>query len=101
MRHDPHLLIEGCLIAGFAMAAHTCYIHVRGEFVRERERLQPAVDEAYEASLIGKDNVHGWDFDMVIHQGPAPTSVARKPRCWKALRARRACRGSDRRTQLM
>jgi NADH-quinone oxidoreductase subunit F len=69
MRHDPHLLIEGCLIASFAMAAHTCYVYVRGEFVRERERLQAAVDEAYEASLIGKNNLHGWDFDIIIHHG--------------------------------
>jgi NADH-quinone oxidoreductase subunit F len=69
MRHDPHLLIEGCLIASFAMAAHTCYVYVRGEFVRERERLQAAVDEAYEANLIGKNNIHGWNFDIVIHHG--------------------------------
>ena len=37
MRHDPHLLIEGCLIAGCAMAANTGYIYIRGEFIRERE----------------------------------------------------------------
>ena len=48
MRHDPHLLVEGALIASFAMRAHTCYIYVRGEFIRERERLQAAVDEAYD-----------------------------------------------------
>src|SRR5579884_3053711 len=69
MRHDPHLLIEGCLIAGFAMGAHTAFIYVRGEFIRERERLQAAVDEAYEAKLIGKNNIHGWDFDIVVHHG--------------------------------
>ena len=49
MRHDPHLLVEGCLVAGFAMGAHTAFIYVRGEFIREREHLQAAVDEAYEA----------------------------------------------------
>jgi NADH-quinone oxidoreductase subunit F len=69
MRHDPHLLIEGSLLAGFAMRAHTCYIYVRGEFIRERERLQAAVDEAYEAKLIGKDNTNGWDFDIFVHHG--------------------------------
>ena len=69
MRHDPHLLIEGCLIAGCAMAAHTCYIYIRGEFIRERERVQAAVDQAYEAKLIGKNNIHGWDFDIVVHHG--------------------------------
>ncbi len=69
MRHDPHLLVEGCLIAGFAMRAHAGYIYMRGEFIRERERLQAAIDEAYEAKLIGKNNIHGWDFDLYVHHG--------------------------------
>src|SRR6476660_750995 len=69
MRHDPHLLVEGGLIAGFAMAAHVAFIYVRGEFIRERERLQAAVDQAYEAKLIGKNNVNGWDFDLYVHHG--------------------------------
>jgi NADH-quinone oxidoreductase subunit F len=69
MRHDPHLLIEGALLASFAMRAHTSYIYVRGEFIRERERLQAAVDEAYAARLIGRDNIHGWDFDLYVHHG--------------------------------
>ena len=69
MRHDPHLLVEGCLIAGFAMGAHTCYIYIRGEFIRERERLEAAVAQAYEGNLIGKNNVHGYDFDIIVHHG--------------------------------
>ena len=69
MRHDPHLLIEGCLIAGFAMGAVAAYIYVRGEFIRERERLQAAIDQAYEARLIGKNNIHGYDFDVYVHHG--------------------------------
>ena len=69
MRHDPHLFIEGCLIASYAMRASACYIFIRGEYVREREVLQAAVDEAYAAKLIGKDNVHGWDFECYVHHG--------------------------------
>ena len=69
MRNDPHHLIEGCFIASFAMRAHTCYIYVRGEFIRERERLQAAIDECYAAKLIGKNNIHGWDFDLFVHHG--------------------------------
>ena len=69
MRNDPHLLIEGCMIASFAMGAHACYIYLRGEYIFERERLQAAVDEAYEARLIGKDNVNGWPFDLYVHHG--------------------------------
>ncbi len=69
MRHEPHQLIEGALIASFAIRAHTAYIYVRGEFGREREALQKAIDEAYAAKLIGKDNIHGWPFDLYVHHG--------------------------------
>jgi len=69
MRHDPHLLIEGCMIASFAMGAHACYVYIRGEYIAEREALQRAVDEAYEARLIGQDNVHDYPFDLYVHHG--------------------------------
>lgn len=70
MRHDPHTLVEGCLIAGFAMGAHTGYIYLRGEYIREREALQIAIDEAYDAGLIGKNACgSGWDFDLYLHHG--------------------------------
>ncbi|GGA52816.1 NADH-quinone oxidoreductase subunit F [Nitratireductor aestuarii] len=69
LRHDPHTLIEGCLIAGFAMGAHHAFIYVRGEFIREREALQAAIDECYDAGLLGKNNKHGYDFDIVVHHG--------------------------------
>jgi NADH-quinone oxidoreductase subunit F len=70
MRNDPHLLLEGCLLAGFAMGANTCYIYLRGEYIRVRERLQAAVDEAYEAGLLGKNAAgSGWDFDIYLHHG--------------------------------
>src|ERR1700704_6234945 len=69
MRHDPHLLVEGCLIAGAAMGANAGYIYIRGEYIRERENLQAAIDQAYEAKLIGRNNIHGFDFDLVLHHG--------------------------------
>ncbi len=70
MRHDPHTLIEGCLLASFAMGAHTCYIYIRGEYVREREALQAAIDEAYDAGLLGRNAAgSGWDFDLFLHHG--------------------------------
>ncbi len=70
LRHDPHLLIEGCLIASYAMNANACYIYLRGEFVDEREHLQAAVNEAYAAGLIGKNACgSGWDFDLYVHHG--------------------------------
>jgi len=69
MRNDPHALIEGCLIASFAMQAHTCYIYVRGEYQFELARMEAAIRQAYDAKLIGEDNVHGWDFDLCVHHG--------------------------------
>ncbi len=69
MRHDPHTLIEGCVIASFAMGAHHAYIYVRGEFMREREALQAAIDECYDAGLLGKNNKLGYDIDIVVHHG--------------------------------
>src|SRR5690606_35961073 len=69
LRHDPHTLIEGCVVAGFAMGAHVAYIYVRGEFIREREALQAAIDECYDAGLLGKNNKCGWDFDIHVHHG--------------------------------
>jgi NADH-quinone oxidoreductase subunit F len=70
LRHDPHKLIEGCLVASFAMGAHASYIYIRGEFYNEAINLQAAIDEAYEAGLIGKNACGSdWDFDLYLHRG--------------------------------
>ena len=70
IRHDPHKLIEGALIAGYAMRARAAYIYIRGEYIREAEVLFAAVAEAYEAGLIGKDAcATGYDFDVFVHRG--------------------------------
>ncbi len=70
IRHDPHKLIEGALLAGFAMRASAAYIYIRGEYIREAEVLVAAVAEAYAAGLIGKNACgSGYDFDVVVHRG--------------------------------
>jgi NADH-quinone oxidoreductase subunit F len=70
MRNDPHTLIEGCLLASFAMNAHAGYIYIRGEFYHEASNLQRAIDEAYEAGLLGKNACgSGWDYDLYLHLG--------------------------------
>jgi len=70
IRHDPHKLIEGALLAGFAMRARAGYIYIRGEFIREAETLQAAVQEAYDAGLLGKNAAKsGYDFDLFVHRG--------------------------------
>lgn len=70
MRHDPHKLVEGCLIAGRAMGARAAYIYIRGEFYNESSNMQVAINEAYKAGLIGKNACgSGYDFDVFMHRG--------------------------------
>ena len=70
LRHDPHKLIEGALIAGFAMRARAAYIYIRGEFIREAENLFAAVAQAYDKGLLGKNAAgSGYDFDVFVHRG--------------------------------
>src|SRR3982751_5183706 len=70
LRHDPHKLIEGALVAGFAMRARAAYIYVRGEYIREAETMFAAVEAAYDAGLIGKNACgSGYDFDVFCHRG--------------------------------
>jgi NADH-quinone oxidoreductase subunit F len=70
LRNEPHKLIEGALLAGFAMGAHTAFIYVRGEFFNEGSTLWNAIHEAREAGLLGKNAAgSGWDFDIIVHRG--------------------------------
>ena len=70
IRHDPHKLIEGCLIAGFSMKACAAYIYIRGEFVHEADVLDAAIQEAYAAGLIGENACGtGYKFDVYVHRG--------------------------------
>lgn len=70
MRHDPHKLIEGCLISGRSMGVRAAYIYIRGEFYNEASNMQLAINEAYQAGLIGKNACgSGYDFDVYMHRG--------------------------------
>ena len=70
LRHDPHKLVEGCLLACVGIGAHACYIYIRGEFYQEGSNLQRAIDEAYAAGLIGKNACGtGFDCDIYLHRG--------------------------------
>ena len=70
MRNDPHKLVEGCLIGGYAIRACAAFIYIRGEFYNEAQKLQTAIDEAYDAGLIGKNACgSGYDFDVILHRG--------------------------------
>jgi len=70
MRHDPHKLVEGCLVAGSCMGARAAYIYIRGEFYNEASNMQVAINEAYKAGLIGVNACgSGYDFDVFMHRG--------------------------------
>merc|ERR1711912_182211 len=70
MRHDPHKLVEGCLIAGAAMGARAAYIYIRGEFYVETSNIMVAIKEAYQAGYLGKNACgSGYDFDIFIQRG--------------------------------
>jgi NADH-quinone oxidoreductase subunit F len=70
LRHDPHTLIEGCLLAGVGMGANTGYIYVRGEYWNEADVLEAAIAEAYDAGLLGRNACgSGFDFDLHVHRG--------------------------------
>ena len=70
IRHDPHKLIEGALIAGYAMRARAAYIYIRGEYIREAETLFAAVAQAYAKGFLGLNACgSGYDFDVFIHRG--------------------------------
>src|SRR5579872_3444183 len=91
MRHDPHKLVEGCLVAGFAMGACAAYIYIRGEFANEAKVLQAAIDEAYEAGLIGKDACGlGYAFDVYLHRGAGAYICGEETGLLESLEGKRA-----------
>ena len=70
LRNDPHLLIEGCLIAGYAIKAKKCYIYIRGEYYQESLNLQKAIEESYKEGFIGNNACNSkFDFDIFVHRG--------------------------------
>jgi len=70
MMADPHSLIEGIVIASYAVRCNTAFIYLRGELVHCLRRLQHAIREAYEAGYLGKDILGtGFDLDLIVHSG--------------------------------
>src|SRR5258708_25020068 len=72
LRHDPHKLVEGCLVAGFAMGATAAYIYIRGEFYNETLAMQHAIDVAYTAGLVVTNSFgSGFGYIVFLHIGTA------------------------------
>ena len=90
MERDPHQLIEGCLIASYALGLSQCFLYVRGEMAHAQERVAAALNEAYEANYIGK-NICGTDFsvDIVLHWGAGAYIVGEETALLESLEGRR------------
>ena len=70
LRFEPHKIIEGALLAGFAIGAHVGYVYIRGEYLQGASILEMAIEEAYVEGFLGKNALKsGWDFDLYIHMG--------------------------------
>ena len=70
LRYNPHALIEGMIICGYAIGAETGYNYIRGEFCEPYERFEEALTEAREAGLLGKNILDsGFDFELHTHLG--------------------------------
>ncbi len=70
MERDPHALLEGMILAAYAIDCHKAYVYIRGEYFRSAHRLQRAIDEAHESGWLGTDiQGTGFDLDVVIHRG--------------------------------
>jgi NADH-quinone oxidoreductase subunit F len=70
LESDPHQLIEGIVIAAYAIQAHHAFVYVRGEFALAADRLRRALDEAHARGFVGKDiRGSGFDLEIVVHRG--------------------------------
>ena len=88
MRNDPHKLVEGCLIGGYAIRA--CLSYTYGEFYNEAQKLQVAIDEAYNAGLIGKNACgSGYDFDVILHRGAGAYICGEETALWRAWKVKK------------
>lgn len=90
MMNDPHSLIEGCIIASYAIRSHFCAIYIRGEAIHAIRRVRNAVAEAYEAGLLGKNILDsGFDLDIVVHAGAGAYICGEETALLESLEGRR------------
>jgi len=88
--YDPHLLIEGIICSCYAISANHAYIYIRGEYKFFSDRMQEAIDEAYEAGIIG-ETVMGHDFkvDITVHRGAGAYICGEKSALIESLEGKR------------
>jgi len=91
MERNPHLLIEGCAIACYAIGAKVAYIYIRGEFFHVQHVLERALEEAYGHGLLGKNILgSGFNCDVYIHRGAGAYEAGEETALLESLEGKRA-----------
>ncbi len=91
MSHNPHLLLEGAIIAAYAVGINMAYIYIRGEYEAVARRLEAAIAEAYARGYLGKDILHsGFDLDLVVHRGAGAYICGEETALLESLEGKRA-----------
>ena len=90
LERDPHQLVEGAIIAAYALGVHQAFVFVRGEYARPARRLQRAVDEAYAAGFLGRAVAgSGFDLDLTVHLGAGAYICGEETALLNSLEGRR------------
>ncbi len=90
LHNNPHMLIEGIIYSSYALQVHTAFIYIRGEFFKEYLMVEDAVNEAYQAGLLGKDIAGtGFDLDVVVHRGAGAYICGEESALLESLEGRR------------
>lgn len=90
LNHNPHMLLEGIIITSFCVGVHLAYIYIRGEYELIAQRLEQAVEEAYEKKFLGKNILKtGFDLDVFIHRGAGSYICGEETALLESLEGRR------------
>jgi NADH:ubiquinone oxidoreductase subunit F (NADH-binding) len=91
MERNPHLLIEGCAIACYAIGAKVAYIYIRGEFLHVQHILEAAIAEAYKAGYLGRNVLgSGFDCEVYVHRGAGAYEAGEETALIESLEGKRA-----------
>ncbi|HJW34481.1 MAG TPA: hypothetical protein VJ505_14145, partial [Holophagaceae bacterium] len=90
LEYNPHQLIEGCIIASYAMQANTCYVYIRGEFLWLIEKLELAIEQAKAKGYLGKNILgSGFDLEILVHRGAGAYICGEETALLNSLEGRR------------
>jgi NADH-quinone oxidoreductase subunit F len=91
MERNPHLLIEGCAIACYAIGAKVAYIYIRGEFFHVQQILEAEIEKAYKAGYLGTNILgSGFDCEVFVHRGAGAYEAGEETALIESLEGKRA-----------